>query len=133
MIDHIYTSNEENILDARVAQIGLSDHYAIFCCRKINFSLKRNSHKSIKYRSFKNFDENAFLQDLLAVTWSEIQMLETVDSMLDAWYSLFVKTVDKHVPIKTHRIKHDVQLDWGNNRYFWIKLSKGTILKNRAD
>ena len=53
LIDHIYTSNEENILDTHVSQIGLSDHYAIFCCRKINFSLKSSSHKSIKYRSFK--------------------------------------------------------------------------------
>ena len=85
LIDHIYTSNEEIILDARVSQIGLSDHYAIFCCRKINFTLKSNSHKSIKYRSFKSFDE------LSVVPWSEIDLLEDVDAMLDAWYSLFCK------------------------------------------
>ena len=39
-------------------------------------------------------------------------MLENVDIMLDTWYSLFVKTVDKHAPVKTHRIKHGVQPDW---------------------
>ena len=84
LIDHIYTSNEENILDARVSQIGLSDHYTIFGCRKIKFSLKSNSHKSIKYHSFKSFKENVFIQDLAVVPWSEIDLLEDVDAMLDA-------------------------------------------------
>ena len=32
--------------------------------------------------------------------------------MLDAWYSFFVKTIDKHAPIKTHRIKNENQPDW---------------------
>ena len=34
LIDHIYTSYEENILDAHVSQIGLSDHYAFFVAEK---------------------------------------------------------------------------------------------------
>ena len=105
LIDHISTSNEENISEAHVAQLGVSDHYAIFCNRKINCILKRNSHKSIKYRSFKSFDEIAFLNYLLAVPWSEIEMFNDIDESLEAWYSLFIKTVDKHAPIKTHRIK----------------------------
>ena len=33
---------------------------------------------------------------------------------LEAWYSLFIKTVNKHAPIKTHRIKNDIQPDWIN-------------------
>ena len=91
LIDHIYTTNEENISDARVAQIGLSDHYAIFCSRKINFSLKSNSHKTMKYRSFKSFyKENEFLQDLSAVSWSELELLENVDTMLDVWYDFLM-------------------------------------------
>ena len=114
LIDHIYTSNEENISEAHVAQLGVNDHYAIFCNRKINCILKRNSHKSIKYRSFKNFDEIAFLNDLLAVPWSEIEMFNDIDESLEAWYSLFIKTVDKHAPIKTHRTKNDIQPDWIN-------------------
>ena len=76
----------------------MSDHHAIFCNRKINCILKRNSHKSIKYRSFKNFDETAFLNDLLAVPWSEIEMFNDIDESLEAWYSLFIKTVDKYAP-----------------------------------
>ena len=67
-----------------------------------------------KYRSFKSFDEIAFLNDLLAVPWSEIEMFNDIDESLGTWYSLFIKTVDIHAPIKTHRIKNDIQLDWIN-------------------
>ena len=111
LIDHIYTSNEENISENHAAQLGVSDHYAIFCNRKINCILKRNLHKSIKYRSFKNFDEIAFL---LAVPWSEIEIFNDTGESLEAWNSLFIETVDKHAPIKTHRIKNDIQPDWIN-------------------
>ena len=132
LIDHIYTTYEENISDARVAQIGLSDHYAIFCCRKINFSLKSNSHKTIKYRSFKSFNENEFLQDLSAVPWSEIELLENVDTMLDVWYDFFNDVIDKHAPIKTHRIKNEVQPEWVTSDIL-DKIKQRDILKKKAD
>ena len=32
--------------------------------------------------------------------------------MMNAWYSFCVKTIDKHAPIKTHRIKNENQPDW---------------------
>ena len=102
------------------------------CCRKINFSLKSNSHKTIKYRSFKSFNENEFLQDLSAVPWSEIELLENVDTMLDVWYDFFNDVIDKHAPIKTHRIKNEVQPEWVTSD-IWIKLNKGTILEKKAD
>ena len=36
LIDHIYTSTEENILFVSVKELTISDHYAIFGNRKIN-------------------------------------------------------------------------------------------------
>ena len=131
LINHIYTSNEENVLNAHVSQIGLSDHYTTFCCRKINFSLKSSSHQSIKYRSFKSFDENAFLQDLSVVPWSEIDLPEDADDMLDAWYSFFVKTIDTHAPIKTHRNKNENQLDWVTSDIL-VKIKQRDNLKKQG-
>ena len=61
-------------------------------------------------------------------------MLENVDIMLDTWYSRFVKTVDKHAPIKTHRIKHGVQPDWVTTDILdKIKQRDNLKKKNRAD
>ena len=74
--------------------MGVSDHYAISCNRKVNFSLKKKSHKSIKYRSFNNFDESAFLNDLLSVPWNQIEFYDNFDDILAKWYSLFITTVN---------------------------------------
>ena len=39
---YLYSSNEKNLSNVHVAELGISDHYAIFCNRKVNFSLKKN-------------------------------------------------------------------------------------------
>ena len=42
----------------------LSDHYAVFCNRKCKSVVGKNTHQVINYRSFKNFNESTFLDDL---------------------------------------------------------------------
>ena len=64
LIDHIYSSHEDNLSKVSVCKIGISDHFAVVCIRKLNSSYKNNSHKSITYRSFKRFEETNFLNDL---------------------------------------------------------------------
>ena len=110
MIDHIYVSNEENVSRASVSKIGISDHCAVFCNRKINSCFKKKSHKSITYRSFKHFNENDFLNDLMLVDWSVLESIDYVDTMLETWYSLFMDTVNTHAPLKSHGIKKDTKL-----------------------
>lgn len=112
LIDHIYTNYEHNLSKAHVAKIGISDHYAIFCNRKINSYCRNHTHKSIQYRSFKTFDENAFLNDLLSVQWQILENFEDIDDIIRIWYSLFIDIVDKHAPVKEHRIKSKLQPDW---------------------
>ena len=51
LIDHIYTSTEENISCVSVKELIVSDHYAIFGNRKINF-VHKHSHQTITCRSF---------------------------------------------------------------------------------
>ena len=44
--------------------------------------------------------------------WDYTEGLENIDEVLDARYSLFIESVNKHVSIKQHRIKNDIQPDW---------------------
>ena len=111
LIDHIYTNEEEHISNILVSQINISDHYAIFCNRRISPTIKKDSHKSITYRSFKHFNDDMFLNDLMSANWTDIEAIHDVDSMIDAWYSMFIQIVDKHAPIKTQRVKRNVQPD----------------------
>lgn len=113
LIDHIYTNTKENILEVMVPKIGLSDHFPIFLTRKVNGkSTKNNAHKSIIYRSFQNFDTFKFLEDLEQIPWNTVHIFENIDDVLDAWTDLFISIVDKHAPLKTHRIKKDHQPGW---------------------
>ena len=60
LIDHIYSSHEDNLSKVSVCKIGISDHFAVVCNRKLNSSYKNNSHKSITYRSFKRLKKIIF-------------------------------------------------------------------------
>ena len=57
LIDHIYTSHEENIASVSVSKQTISDHYAVFGNRKQNHVVHKYSHQTITYRSFKHFDQ----------------------------------------------------------------------------
>ena len=47
--------------------------------------------------------------------WDSIERYANIDDALEAWYSLFVETINKHAPIKKHRIKKYIQPDWLNS------------------
>ena len=85
LTDHIYSTNEDNLSKVCVCQIGISDHFAVFCNRKINSTFKSNSHKSITYRLFKHFAETNLLSDLALLPWDDIEGLENIDEVLDAF------------------------------------------------
>ena len=60
IIDHIATTCARNISNSEVHQVSMSDHYMVFCVRKFDDALQKDS-KIIKTRSMKHFEENAFL------------------------------------------------------------------------
>ncbi len=95
-----------------INKTSLSDHYAIFCNRKLNNCANKHSHETITYRSFKTFDENAFTNDLNLVPWEIIQQYDTIDDVLTKWMELFLNVVNKHAPLRVHRIKKKIQPDW---------------------
>ena len=112
LLDHVYSNFSVNIQFSDVPKIGLSDHFPIFFTRKVNCCNSRSTHHTIKYRSFKNFEISKFNEDLESVPWDVIKVFDTVDDALDTWYSLFTEVVDKHVPLKQHRVKKVKQPDW---------------------
>ena len=112
LIDHLYLNTSENLANVTVPKIGLSDHYPIFMTRKMNFSTSKREHYTIKYRSFKNFNETNFKEDMSSVPWDIIKGFEEPDEILETWSDLFLKVVDSHLPMKQHRVKHKQQPKW---------------------
>ena len=112
LIDHIYTNLDENISRVHVCKIAISDHYAVFGNRKLNNCIKTNTHQTITYRSFKNFDETMFINDLHEVPWETIEAFEDINEIVGVWNNMLLEVVNKHAPIKSHRIKRKYQPTW---------------------
>ena len=112
LIDYIYTSTEENISCVSVKELTVSDHYAIFGNRKRNSFIHKHSHQTITYRSFKHFDEIAFIDDLRQIPWEILDTFDAVNERVQVWNMLFLEIVNKHVPLKQHRVRKGHQPDW---------------------
>ena len=44
--------------------------------------------------------------------WEKIENFDTVDDIVSVWTLLFTEVLDKHAPIKNHRIKRKYQPEW---------------------
>ena len=104
LVGHIFTSHPAKVRNVDVPKIGLSDHYPTCVVFKNNFGTKR-CHSTIKYRSFKNFDQKQFLDDLNQCPWNSINSTENIDNMLEIWYTLFLDVINKHLPLQTKIVK----------------------------
>ena len=112
LIDHIYTNFDEKIAHVNVCKISISDHFAVFGNRKLNNCVKSNTHQTITYRSFKNFDENSFINDMHGVPLETIKYFNDINEIDEVWNNMCLEIINKHAPLKSHRIKRKYQPDW---------------------
>ena len=70
LIDHIATTCPFNISKSGILKLALSNHYMVYCIRKLNWSFSKN-HKSIKTRNMKKFSEEALLRDVAFIDWEQ--------------------------------------------------------------
>ena len=111
LIDHIFTTNPSKVRCTKIPKIGISDHYPTIVVYRDSFGYK-NMHTSIKYRSYKDFNKDTFLQDLMSVQWSVLDTLSDINEALSKWYDMFIDVVNKHAPLKEKRVKKAKQPDW---------------------
>ena len=116
LIDHIYTTFPDYVIDVQVPYYAPSDHYPI-CCTINKFnktSPKENKHLEIQYRNFKKFSEVDFIKDLTSQPFDVIFEIEDPNEALDLWYDLIKTVLNKHAPIVKKRIKRKYQPKWYN-------------------
>ena len=116
LIDHLYVSTPENVTESFVPKIAVSDHYPICFTRSTaKRQLKRHDHKSINYRCFRKFNENDFCNDLsIALNTLHTSNSDT-NQNFDNWCTIFSEALEKHAPVKSKRIKHEIQPEWLND------------------
>ena len=116
LIDHIYTTNKARVVDTHVPEVGISDHYPVCCswALKADKVFKKTQHTTIRYRSLKNFNRDAFLNDLSCVSFCGVYNQSDPDGALSEWYKLFLSVLDRHAPWREKRVKHAQLPAWLN-------------------
>ena len=80
------------------AYIGLSDHYLVYCVRKL-LGGGKHQHKYITSRQLKNFNQEAFLSDLSEIDWETlVANNQDIDDEVREWSQIFSLILEKHVP-----------------------------------
>ena len=119
LIDHIYTSRPEEVMQVRVSTYCPGDHYPVNCSVKYGKSNKSeprvNKHTVIRYRNFKNFDEELFLRDLKNQNFNLVLQITDPDLALDSWYEIY--TLNKHAPLISKRVKKNKQPKWHKKEF----------------
>ena len=61
-IDLIFMNNEHRFVDDGIIPMAISDHYLVYCILKVG--MPKGTPRTIEYRSYKNYNRDAFLNDL---------------------------------------------------------------------
>ena len=95
-IDHVYCNYKHKCSDPRIMVSGASDHDIISYVR---FSKSPPTPaRTIRRRSYKNFVEQAFLEDLSFVDWSEVYASTDIDTAVDIFTEKFRCILNQHAP-----------------------------------
>ena len=129
LIDHIATTHPNNIVTSGVIKCGISDHYVVYCVRKLMGNLSK-SPKIFVSRQLKNFNKAKFLEDLERIYWDDLVDHDDPTIAAKFWTRVFVGLLDKHAPFRQRK---------GRNNYApWItpeltgKRRTRDILKQKA-
>jgi len=113
LIDHIYTNNKSMVSNVKIVPSSFSDHYSLFC--SWSFKMPKQVHKghtTIEYRSFKKFDETKFFFDLSLAPFSSVFNHLVADEALYALLDILYPIIDKHAPLRHHRVKYPSLPPW---------------------
>ena len=96
LIDHIYTNTPEKVIKTGICLADISDPLPVFCAMANNLS---TSNEPRYFRNFANFNEDAFLQELSSVYFSNLITNDSNESMSNIVEKLR-KITDRHAPVR---------------------------------
>ena len=119
-IDVMLTNREKRFCNSMTIESGLSDFHKLTVTVLKTYYKKQEPIK-IKYRSFKNFNENNFKMDLSL----KLENFNTECMTYDDFISIFMEVLDHYAPMKSKIIR-------GNNGPFMNRvLSKSFMKRSR--
>ena len=108
-IDLIFTSHPERISESGVLPVLISDHYLVYGVHC--WKAPKKEGRSIKFRCFKDIDNDDFRDDLLNAPWENVLNCHDVNDAWSIWHSTFMSIINHHAPMKSKRIRGNA-LPW---------------------
>ena len=105
LTDHIATTKHDiNISKSGILKLALSDHYMVYCIRKLN-GLTSKNHKSIKTRNMKQFSQEAFLRDVASIDWKQaLGFSGDANLLVQQFSNAFSQVIEKHTSLRQIRV-----------------------------
>lgn len=104
-LDLIIVSDQENVCQSGVLNIGFSDHMVTYCTRKTSKMLLEPGNKYMKVRSMKQYSKERFVEVLGILDWSHVLNRDDVDQACYIFKDLFLSALNSLAPMKQIRIK----------------------------
>ena len=104
LIDIILTNTPNRIISHLNISVGVSDFHNLVCAAT-RVHAPQFHRRKIVYRSYKNFIESDFVDDLDRVPFSVCTVFDDVDDVMWAYDSLLNDVVNFHAPIKSRVLK----------------------------
>ena len=109
-------------------KLFIGDHNLVSCVRKFEGAIKKNS-KIVQTRSMKNFDKDAFLNDVAVLYWQQgLNETDDVDILVAHCSSMFSSIIDNHASINFIRVS-ERYCPWVNRNMKKLMQSEDTIKK----
>ena len=134
ILDHVVINDKFGQTSCIPIPCPVIDHEGILVSTNCTPVLN-HKHLNITYRSFKHFNEEAFLQDLLNIDWNMLNFINSVDVFWMTFKENFNFICNEHAPLKTIRVRSNKRRSpWLTNeihyyihtRNSWYKYAKST-------
>ena len=111
-IDLLFTSHLERVSESGVIPVLISDHYLVYGVHFWKAPTKEG--RSIKFRCFKDIDNDHFRDDLLNAPWEHVLNCHDVNDAWSSWHSTFMSIINHHARMKSKLIRGNALpwLDW---------------------
>jgi len=104
LVDLILTNQPQKVLSHFNHFIGISDFHSLVCIA-MRLSRPRLEKRTITYRSYKHFNQSAYVHDLSSTPFHIANLFDDVDDQLWAYETLLHEVVNDHAPLKTKTVR----------------------------
>ena len=113
LIDHIYVSKPQHVVESKVFTVTISDHYGIGVCWKITKSLlkREGDHVPVKYRKI-IVDNVENELSVLKSNMNKVTASGCLDDKVDVFYSALNKFIEKTSVCIERRVRKPIQPPW---------------------